>query len=90
MSDFWLVETESDLERLRTTRSGVWHGVRTVNGVKSVTDLSAVTLMTLATMLLSNEEFLRALGGVRRRIRSPERVFRTWSRMHQPRLPEVN
>jgi len=68
VSRFWLVELYEDLEHLPfspTTRGGVWAGVKSVNGVKSVTDLSAVSWQTLDALLLPEEQVSR-----------PERVRR--------------
>ena len=42
-----LVETEADLAAWHTTRTGVWAGIRQVNGVKQVTDLSTISRTTL-------------------------------------------
>lgn len=94
VSNFWLVEVEPDLEHLQfpTTRSGVWSGVKTVNGVRSLTDLRAITLETLATFLMSDEEFRAGQETVdlRRRMTSPDHVIRAyWKRVRQPKLPGV-
>lgn len=91
MSRFWLVEVEEDLPSLHTTRTGVWCGVKTVNGVRSLTDLRAITLETLATFLLSDAEFAAAMGSASKGECSPYNLIRAyWKRVRQPRLPEVN
>ena len=92
MSRFWLVELEPDLAAHYTTRTGVWCGVKGVNGVKSLTDLRAITLDTLATLLMSDEEFAAGMEMLRHRREhtSPDHVIRAyWKRVRQPRLPEV-
>jgi len=92
MSRFWLVELEPNLEDLHTTRTGVWCGVKTVNGVRSLTDLRAITLETLATFLMSDEEFTQGLDAINRHRRqrtSPDHVIRAyWRSVRQPMLPE--
>jgi hypothetical protein len=47
VSRFLLVELVPDLAAVRTTRTGVWSSLRSVNGVQSVTDLSAISRQTL-------------------------------------------
>jgi hypothetical protein len=93
MGRFWLVELEPELEALHTTRTGVWCGIKSVNGVRSVTDMRAISVGTLSTFLLSDAEFAQGLEAVRRRkeMTSPDHVIRAyWKRVRQPRLPEVN
>jgi hypothetical protein len=51
MSRFWLVELHEDLESHKTTRYGVWCGVHGVNGVKSLTDMDAISFDTLEELL---------------------------------------
>jgi hypothetical protein len=58
VSRFWLVELEPDLEVHKTTRTGVWCGVKGVNGVRAVTDLEAISQATLDELLLSAEQSL--------------------------------
>jgi hypothetical protein len=61
MSEFWLVELEPDLAAKFTTRTGVWCGVKDVNGIKSVTDarvLSHALLDELGVPLLPAEQSL--------------------------------
>ena len=65
MSRFWLVELEEDLAALYTTRTGVWCGVKSVNGVKSVTDVEVISRGTLDALLLPQEQTWDA---VRKRI----------------------
>jgi len=65
VSRFWLVELDEDLEALRTTRTGVWCGVKSVNGVKAVTDVEVIARGTLDALLLPQEQTWDA---VRKRI----------------------
>jgi hypothetical protein len=53
VSRFWLVELHQDLEQgdFPTTRYGVWCGVHGVNGVKSLTDMDAISFETLDELL---------------------------------------
>ncbi|HYW87393.1 MAG TPA: hypothetical protein VFB50_06475 [Chloroflexota bacterium] len=46
MSRWLLVELEEDLAKLYTTRTGVFVSVKQVNGVRSVTDVSAISKRT--------------------------------------------
>ena len=52
MSRFWLVELDEDLESHFTTRTGVWCGIKGVNGVKAVTDMEVISQATLDDILL--------------------------------------
>ena len=52
MSRFWLVELDEDLESHLTTRTGVWCGIKSVNGVKAVTDMEVISQATLDELLL--------------------------------------
>jgi hypothetical protein len=52
VSRFWLVELDEDLAAHRTTRTGVWCGVKSVNGVKRVTDMAVISHTTLDECLL--------------------------------------
>ena len=52
MSRFWLVELDEDLESHFTTRTGVWCGIKSVNGVKAVTDMEVISQATLDELLL--------------------------------------
>lgn len=64
MSRFWLVELHEDLEHrdFPTTRYGVWAGIHTVNGVKDLTDLDAISYETLEELLRpSDPELLQLL-----------------------------
>ncbi len=56
MSRFWLVELEEDLTAHHTTRTGVWCGVKSVNGVKAVTDVEVISRGTLDALLLPQEQ----------------------------------
>ena len=56
MSRFWLVELDEDLASKFTTRTGVWCGIKSVNGVKAVTDVEVVSQITLDEMLLPPEQ----------------------------------
>ena len=56
MSRFWLIELEPDLESRFTTRTGVWCGIKSVNGVKAVTDMEVISQATLAEILLPPEQ----------------------------------
>jgi hypothetical protein len=90
VSRFWLVEVESDLATLEfpTTRSGVWWGIAGTNGVKSVTDLRAITLETLCTFLMSDQEFADGMAAASKGECSPYNLIRAyWKRVRQPRLP---
>jgi hypothetical protein len=91
VSRFWLVELDEDLMARGTTRTGVWCGVKGVNGVRSVTDLRVITPETLATLLMSDAEFRAGMLDVRRHTTSPDHVIRAyWKRVRQPKLPGVN
>jgi hypothetical protein len=46
MSRWLLVELEPDLAKHYTTRTGVWCGIKGINGVKSLTDISAISRRT--------------------------------------------
>jgi hypothetical protein len=79
VSRFWLVELHEDLEHLPLTattaptdRFGVWNGVRSVNGVKQLTDMEVVSFETL-------EELLRPTD--------PE-LIRLWRRQRAERAKE--
>ena len=52
MSRFWLVELDEDLASKFTTRTGVWCGIKGVNGVKAVTDMDVISQATLDELLL--------------------------------------
>lgn len=71
MSRFWLVELEPDLEQLAfpTTRGGVWAGVLMVNGVRSLTDVAAISRETLDALLRPPEPQNEAHGAARRNAR---------------------
>jgi hypothetical protein len=56
MSRFWLVELDDDLESQFTTRTGVWCGIKSVNGVKAVTDMEVISQTTLEELLLPPEQ----------------------------------
>ena len=92
MNRFWLLELEDDLEAHKTTRTGVWCGVKGVNGVKSLTDLRAITLETLATLLMSDDEFSQGMALIdgKRDSTSYNLIRAYWKRVRQPRLPEPN
>lgn len=95
MSKFWLVEIADDLEHREfpTTRTGVWLGIRNVNGVVGCTDLRAITLETLTTFLMSDEEFAAGMALLRPKGYSwhgSPAIRAYWKRVRQPRLPEVN
>jgi len=86
-TEFWLVELEPDLAAHYTTREGVWLSIRRVSGVKSLVDLRAITLETLASVLMSDEEFRSAMGAVGKGNCSPYNYLRAyWKRVRQPRL----
>jgi hypothetical protein len=62
MSRWWLVELHDDLEHRQfpTTRTGVWCGIHSVNGVKALTDMEAISFETLDEMLRPTDpELLR-------------------------------
>jgi hypothetical protein len=67
MSRWWLVELHEDLEHLPLTattaptdRFGVWNGVRSVNGVKQLTDMEVVSFETLEELMRdSDPELIR-------------------------------
>jgi hypothetical protein len=61
MSRFWLVELDEDLAAHQTTRTGVWCGIKGVNGVASVTDLDAVSRGTLDAMLVPPDKTWEAV-----------------------------
>jgi len=46
MSRWLLVELYEDLEKRRTTRTGVWSGIKILSGVRSITDISAISRRT--------------------------------------------
>jgi len=46
MSRWLLVELYEDLAKHRTTRTGVWSGIKILSGVKSITDISAISRRT--------------------------------------------
>jgi hypothetical protein len=56
VSRWWLVELEPDLESHFTTRTGVWCGIKSVNGVKAVTDMEVISQTTLDDILLPPEQ----------------------------------
>ena len=58
MSRFWLVELDDDLASKFTTRTGVWCGIKDVNGVRSVTDMEVISQVTLDELLLPAEQSL--------------------------------
>ena len=47
MSRWALVELEPDLAACRTTQTGVFAGIKCVNGVRQVTDCSALSQRTI-------------------------------------------
>jgi len=82
-----LVETHEDLAAHYTTRDSVWRGIRLVAGVKSITDLRAIHLETLTTLLMSDAEFAEGMATVSKGECSPYNVIRAyWKRVRQPRL----
>jgi hypothetical protein len=74
MSRFWLVELDEDLEHSQfpTTRYGVWCGVHSVNGVKSLTDMSAVSFETLDEIMAPSDPELIRVWRQQRRARHAE------------------
>ena len=46
MSRWLLVELYDDLDKRHTTRTGVWCGIKGVNGVRAITDISAISRRT--------------------------------------------
>jgi hypothetical protein len=47
MSRWLLVELEEDLAQHYTTRTGVWSSLKQIAGIKSITDISAISRHTL-------------------------------------------
>ena len=70
-----LVETEEDLGKCRTTRTGVFAQLKQVSGVKQVTDMSAISRRTLDDWLgewfLPDDQVL--LPGMPSKTRRPRR-----------------
>lgn len=56
MSRFLLVELESDLAAVHTTRGGVFASIKIVSGVARVVDIDAISQATLDTWLLPEEQ----------------------------------
>ena len=46
MSRWLLVELYEDLGKRRTTRTGVWNGIKILSGVRAITDISAISRRT--------------------------------------------
>jgi len=96
MGRFWLVEIADDLEHSRfpTTRGGVWAGVMNVNGVIGCTDLRSITLETLCTLLMSDEEFADMMREVLKPKGSSwtgtQAIRGYWKLQRQPKLPGLN
>ena len=82
MSRFWLVELEPDLPSHYTTETGVWCSIHQISGVKSITDLSAISQATLDVILLKPTEAVRAANPS-----TYDLIRKYWRRQRQPSLP---
>ena len=74
MSSWWLVELDDDLESHHTTRTGVWCGIHTVNGVKSLTDMAAVSFETLEELMRPSDPELVQLWRKQQKTRKTPQV----------------
>jgi len=84
MGRFLLVELEPDLAKFGTTHNGVFLSVKHVNGVRDVCDLSAISMDTLNTLLLPDEEAYQP-GPQRRGDRN--NIRRYWKGVGSLQLP---
>ena len=71
VSRFWLVELDEDLKSKFTTRTGVWCGIKSVNGVKAVTDMEVISRATLDEVLLPPEQSMITSLGRFKKTRRP-------------------
>lgn len=95
--DFWIVGVRHNNlinRRARIWKSIVWDPVAHtgVEGAETLTELRAITLETLAALLMSNAEFAAGMAELRTKKNhaSSEAIRRYWARVTQPPLPEVN
>ncbi len=99
MSEFWLVEIDNPehlmARRNRIWRSIMWDPVRHtgIEGVLSLTELRAITLETLCTMLMSDEEFAEGMKTLKPKGSSwtgSQAIRGYWKKVRQPNLPGLN
>lgn len=84
MGRFLLVELEPDLAKFGTTRYAAFLSVQHVNGVRDVCDLSAISMDTLNTFLLPDEEAYKP--GPRKR-GDKNNIRRYWKGVREPTVP---